>query len=55
MHAEGMCAIEELLVTDKLFQSADFSLRGLYVALVESVKSHGGKVYILSFVHRLHL
>ncbi|CAM9164047.1 unnamed protein product, partial [Ectocarpus fasciculatus] len=51
LHAEGMCAIEELLVTDKLFQSADFSLRGQYVALVESVKSHGGKVHVFSSMH----
>ena len=43
-YADSLCAVEELLVTDKLFQSADFVKRGLYVALVESVKEHGGKV-----------
>ncbi len=39
-------AIDELLVTDKLFQAADFSVRGRYVGLVESVKENGGKVRI---------
>jgi protein pelota len=51
MHCESLCAIEELLVTDKLFQSADFAFRTKCVALVEAVKSHGGQVRIFSSMH----
>lgn len=46
MYANEQCAVDELLVTDKLFQSADFALRTLYVALVDSVKSNGGQVCV---------
>ena len=36
--------MDTLLVTDKLFKSADYQLRAKYVRLIESVKDHGGKV-----------
>jgi len=49
--ADENVAVEELLVTDKLFKSADFVLRSKYVALVESVKAHGGLVYVFSSMH----
>jgi stalled ribosome rescue protein Dom34 len=44
MHADENLAVEELLVTDKLFKSADLQQRKKYVDLVESVKEHSGKV-----------
>ena len=43
-YADEHLAVEELLVTDKLFLSANVQLRRLYVQLVESVREHGGKV-----------
>jgi protein pelota len=42
--SDQLHAVQDLLVTDHLFQSADFAVRAKYVALVESVKSHGGEV-----------
>ena len=39
--------MDTLLVTDKLFKSADYSLRAKYVRLIESVKDHGGKVSMM--------
>ena len=50
-HADDQLAIDTLLVTDKLFKSANFSQRGQYVALVESVKEHGGRVVVFSSMH----
>ncbi len=44
LYADENLAIDELLVTDKLFQSADMGERKKYVALVESVKAHQGRV-----------
>ena len=37
-------------MTDKLFKSADFAMRRKYIKLVESVKEHGGKVKIKTFI-----
>mmetsp|Transcript_17224 Transcript_17224/g.25761 ORF Transcript_17224/g.25761 Transcript_17224/m.25761 type:complete len:429 (-) Transcript_17224:138-1424(-) len=51
LHADEHLAIDELLVTDKLFQAADVVLRQQYVSLVESVREHGGKVYVFSSMH----
>jgi protein pelota len=42
--ADDQLAIDGLLVTDKLFKAADVHHRKKYVALVESVKEHGGRV-----------
>lgn len=44
-------AIESLLVTDALFQSSDVKTRKKYVALVESVRENGGKVFTFSTLH----
>ena len=45
MHlADEQLAVDTLLVTDRLFKAADVVARGRYVALVERVKDHGGKV-----------
>lgn len=44
-------AIQTLLVTDDLFRSANIQQRKQYVALVESVKEHGGDVKIFSTMH----
>jgi protein pelota len=57
--ADEHLAIDELLVTDKLFLGQqngegggqDVLLRKQYVDLTESVKSHGGKVHIFSSLH----
>jgi protein pelota len=44
-------AIEELLVTDKLFKSANMKERKMYVNLIESVREHGGRVFVFSCMH----
>ncbi|XP_075240387.1 protein pelota-like [Convolutriloba macropyga] len=44
-------AVEELLVTDTLFRSRNFTVRKQYVTLVEQVKDCGGEVRILSSLH----
>ncbi|XP_031553957.1 protein pelota homolog [Actinia tenebrosa] len=49
--ANEAMAVETLLVTDKLFRSADLPTRRRYVALVESVKENGGEVKIFSSLH----
>lgn len=51
LQADAQLAVEELLVTDKLFKSADVNERRIYVQLVESVRKHGGKVYVFSSLH----
>lgn len=49
--ADDQNIIDELLITDALFKAVDINERKKYVALVESVQSHGGKVYIFSSMH----
>lgn len=46
LYADEHEAIDELLVTDKLFQAASVQERKKYVSLVESVEAHRGKVRI---------
>lgn len=50
-YADVLLLIDELLIIDSLFQSADFNKRRQYVSLVESVREHGGKVYLFSNLH----
>jgi hypothetical protein len=50
-HADEHLAVDELLVSDQLFKSADVRTRKQYVQLVESVREHNGKVYIFSGMH----
>lgn len=49
--AAEMGAIHQLLVTDKLFRSADVHLRKKYVALVERVEQNGATVVKFSSQH----
>eukprot|EP01041_Mallomonas_annulata_P003773 gene3773-7490_t len=49
--ADDQLAVQDLLVTDKLFRAADVKLRKRYVDLVESVKTHGGQVFVFSSMH----
>jgi protein pelota len=49
--ADQELAVETLMVTDDLFRSSDVVKRKKYVQLVESVKDHGGTVYIFSTLH----
>lgn len=49
--ADEYLAVDELLITDKLFKSGDAMVRKQYVDLVESVREHGGKVFVLSSMH----
>jgi protein pelota len=49
--ADQELAVDTLLVTDDLFRSSDVLMRKKYVALVESVKQHGGTVFIFSSLH----
>ena len=51
LQADAQLAVEELLVTDKLFKSADVKERRMYVRLVESVREHGGRVFVFSSLH----
>ena len=49
--ADQELAIDTLLVTDDLFRSSDVVMRKKYVDLVESVREHGGSVFIFSSLH----
>jgi protein pelota len=49
--ANEQLAVDELLVTDTLFKAADIRTRQKYVALVDSVRDNGGKVYVFSCLH----
>jgi len=49
--ADEQLAIDELLVTDKLFKACNFEQRRQYVSLVESVKEHKGTVHVFSSMH----
>lgn len=49
--ADEQMAVDSLLVTDELFRNSDVVTRRKYVALVESVREHGGKVYVFSSMH----
>ena len=51
LKADTELAIECLLVTDALFRSPDLNTRRQYIALVESVREHGGTVRIFSSLH----
>ncbi|KAF8948641.1 hypothetical protein BGZ47_003575 [Haplosporangium gracile] len=44
-------AIGTLLVTDELFRAADVIKRRQYIALVESARASGGKVFVFSSLH----
>lgn len=44
-------AIEILLILDKIYRSKDFDQRNRLVALIDSVKACGGKIYKLSAMH----
>lgn len=50
-YGNEMGAIENLLVTDKLFRSANVKMRKEYVELVEQVKKNGGEVNVFSTQH----
>lgn len=49
--ADEMGAIDTLLMSDELFRSHQVAMRKKYVAIAESVKRKGGKLYILSSQH----
>jgi protein pelota len=49
--ADGLLAVADLLITDTMYRTSDFVLRNKYVALVESVKRNGGKVFHFSSLH----
>lgn len=44
-------AIGTLLVTDELFRAAEVTKRRQYIALVESARASGGKVFVFSSLH----
>lgn len=44
-------AIDHMMITDELFRSKDIATRKKYVALVESVRERGGRVYVFSTLH----
>ena len=48
---DSMMAIDKLLVTDKLFKAKDYAKRRAYIDLVDSVREHGGQVFIFSSLH----
>eukprot|EP01087_Luapelamoeba_hula_P014035 TRINITY_DN4051_c0_g1_i2.p1 TRINITY_DN4051_c0_g1~~TRINITY_DN4051_c0_g1_i2.p1 ORF type:complete len:489 (-),score=140.36 TRINITY_DN4051_c0_g1_i2:26-1492(-) len=51
MQAQEKLAIQDLLLTDELFRSADIAKRRKYIELTESVKSSGGNALIFSTLH----
>ncbi len=51
MEAKEHSAIKELLICDSLFRTKNFSMRKVYVDLVDKVKECGGEVYIFSRSH----
>ena len=51
MEAKEHNAIKELLICDSLFRTKNFSMRKIYVDLVDKVKECGGEVYIFSRSH----
>lgn len=44
-------AIDQLLVTDELFRSADLATRKRYVQLVETARENGATVHVFSSLH----
>ncbi len=44
-------AINELLVSDRMYRSTNFEERNKYMDLIESVKSSNGKVFLFSSLH----
>lgn len=50
-YADSQCAVDTLLVTDGLLQTPDFEKRKVLIALLDSVKEHGGAVNVLSSLH----
>jgi hypothetical protein len=50
-YADSQFAVDTLLVTDKLLLSPDFAKRKVLIALLDSVKEHGGSVSVLSSLH----
>lgn len=51
MEAKEHNAIKELLICDSLFRTKNFSMRKVYVDLVDKTKEAGGEVYIFSRSH----
>lgn len=51
LNADAHLAVQELLVTDRLFKAAAVAERRMYVSLVEAVRAHGGRVWVLSSQH----
>jgi len=51
MEAKEHNAIKELFICDTLFRTKNFSMRKIYVDLVDKVKDAGGDVYIFSRSH----
>jgi protein pelota len=49
--ADDQLAVDSLLVTDELFRNSNVKERKKYVALVESVREHGGQVFVFSSMH----
>ena len=49
--AASQLAIAELLITDKVYRTEDFTARNRLVELMEGVKSAGGAVYKFSSLH----
>ena len=49
--ANDNLAIEQLLVSDRLFKAATVEERKKYIALVESTREHGGNAHVFSSMH----
>ncbi len=49
--ASNQQAIAELLITDKVYRTEDFTARNQFVELMENVKAAGGAVYKFSSMH----
>ena len=49
--ANEQLAVAELLITDTMYRATDVNERARYVALIESVREHGGRVFQFSSLH----
>lgn len=49
--ANEQLAIDDLLITDQMYRCDNFDERNKYVALMESIKANGGKVFHFSSMH----
>lgn len=51
MNANEHLAIDELLISDRMYRCNNFEERNKYMELIESVRANNGKVFLFSSLH----